>query len=141
MGTNQPEYNDIDHFQKLMPMVQADKLGKQLPICSICLQQIEGAEVVRETLCKHLFHSACIDAWGMKSLTCPVCRTELTEQNVTVPNRLRNSTIRMSLPPEEDWEELPQIQQDHMQSKEVDSEMHEVSLELGQKKEMRERML
>jgi hypothetical protein len=99
------EYNDIDHFQNLMPMFAAEQLGSDRSICPICLQQIEAAEVVRQTPCYHVFHTSCIDSWGLKNLSCPVCRNDLSFVGMGASNRIRNSTIRMDVPPDEDdWE-------------------------------------
>ena len=56
------DYNNIEHFQNFMPIFAADKLGADRSVCPICLMQIELAEVVRQTPCKHNFHSTCIDS-------------------------------------------------------------------------------
>lgn len=72
------DYNNIDHFQNFMPIFAAEKLGSERSVCPICLMQIELAEVVRQTPCKHTFHSSCIDSWCLKNLSCPVCRTDLS---------------------------------------------------------------
>jgi len=77
-GEGTSEYNNIDHFQNMMPLFAAERLGTELSICPICLQQIVGAEVVRQTPCHHVFHSTCIDSWGLKNMSCPVCRYDLS---------------------------------------------------------------
>ena len=37
---------------------------------------------MRVTVCDHVFHSACIDEWCKKNLTCPNCRTDLSYNNI-----------------------------------------------------------
>ena len=104
---NLPEYQNIEHFQNFMPLFNAQQLGNSRSICPICLQQIEAAEVVRQTPCRHVFHSSCIDSWGLKNLSCPVCRADLSILGISEAGRFRNSSIHMEeLPPEEgeeDW--------------------------------------
>lgn len=92
------EYHNIEHFQQFMPLFQAEQLGNLRSICPICLQQIEAAEVVRQTPCRHAFHSSCIDAWGLKNLSCPVCRADLSYSALEIASRI--SIVRVDLPPE-----------------------------------------
>ena len=69
--------------------------------------QIESADVVRQTPCRHIFHPACIDAWGMKNMSCPVCRLDLSLSRISAAYNNRNSVIEMELPPEDEdeWDE------------------------------------
>lgn len=47
------------------------------PWCSICLEEIAGAEIELHPGCRHPFHQKCLAAWhGCNPLApCPVCRT------------------------------------------------------------------
>lgn len=46
--------------------------------CPVCLSVFEGSDRVRVLpICKHSFHSDCIDAWFQLHSTCPVCRASL----------------------------------------------------------------
>ncbi|XP_058445648.1 E3 ubiquitin-protein ligase Kcmf1-like [Malaya genurostris] len=45
-------------------------------ICAICLDLIFET-CGRELICKHKFHSECINRWIIKSPTCPVCRISI----------------------------------------------------------------
>ena len=46
--------------------------------CSICLQAINGTDVVREiNKCKHNFHIDCLEKWFSTNSTCPICRHSL----------------------------------------------------------------
>ena len=41
--------------------------------CSICLEDMPGSGCSR-LLCKHVFHTSCVQTWRQVSMTCPVCR-------------------------------------------------------------------
>jgi len=46
--------------------------------CAICLSEFSDEDTVRLiTVCRHPFHSNCIDLWFELHKTCPVCRCEL----------------------------------------------------------------
>ncbi|VVB03364.1 unnamed protein product [Arabis nemorensis] len=48
------------------------------PYCSICLlDAAEGEKMRRLTVCRHCFHSDCIDPWIGRRSTCPLCRTQI----------------------------------------------------------------
>ena len=45
--------------------------------CSICLEDYQDSDEVRVLLCKHIFHTECIDRWlGQENVRCPVCRLD-----------------------------------------------------------------
>ena len=37
-----------------------------------------------ETICKHNFHKECIEKWGEKNNSCPLCRELMIEGNLAV---------------------------------------------------------
>ncbi|KAL7125969.1 hypothetical protein ABFS83_14G153000 [Erythranthe nasuta] len=44
--------------------------------CAVCLSKFEPCDRLRLLpLCCHAFHAACIDAWIVSNLTCPLCRS------------------------------------------------------------------
>ncbi|ESQ52151.1 hypothetical protein EUTSA_v10017563mg [Eutrema salsugineum] len=46
--------------------------------CAICLSEFSDEDTIRLiTVCRHGFHSSCIDLWFELHKTCPVCRCEL----------------------------------------------------------------
>ncbi|KAH6772286.1 RING/U-box superfamily protein [Perilla frutescens var. hirtella] len=46
--------------------------------CAICLDSFrEGDSCRKIPVCKHLFHSECVDRWIGRKPTCPVCRTRV----------------------------------------------------------------
>lgn len=77
-----PDVNDISYFETEMPIFKAFTLGKDRNVCPICLMQMEKNDLVRKTPCAHDFHSNCIDSWCLKTLTCPVCRADLSRENI-----------------------------------------------------------
>ena len=50
----------------------------ELPKCSICLENIENDQIVREIIkCKHIFHVECADKWFENNIKCPNCRQDI----------------------------------------------------------------
>ncbi|KAL8189017.1 hypothetical protein R6Q57_029262 [Mikania cordata] len=53
--------------------------------CSICLSRFEDVEILRLLpKCKHAFHIDCVDRWLEKHSGCPLCRCQVTEEDVTL---------------------------------------------------------
>ncbi|XP_031418311.1 RING finger protein 11a [Clupea harengus] len=46
---------------------------KRVKECVICMMDFETGESVRFLPCLHTYHVDCIDAWLMRSFTCPSC--------------------------------------------------------------------
>ncbi|GMP85443.1 hypothetical protein CsSME_00038594 [Camellia sinensis var. sinensis] len=69
--THNPIANNTDHLVSSVTYKAAPHGGE----CPVCLSAFMDGEVVREVnVCKHLFHSACIDTWLCSHSDCPVCR-------------------------------------------------------------------
>ncbi|KAI3657260.1 hypothetical protein MP638_005271 [Amoeboaphelidium occidentale] len=47
--------------------------------CSICLQEYEPGEDLRQLNCKHHFHSQCLDDWLRLEARCPLCNRKILE--------------------------------------------------------------
>lgn len=47
-------------------------LKNVIDICAICYQDLQTA-LVKETVCKHLFHESCLCKWASLSDKCPMC--------------------------------------------------------------------
>eukprot|EP01017_Pseudomicrothorax_dubius_P001548 TRINITY_DN0_c5412_g1_i1.p1 TRINITY_DN0_c5412_g1~~TRINITY_DN0_c5412_g1_i1.p1 ORF type:complete len:110 (+),score=3.78 TRINITY_DN0_c5412_g1_i1:47-376(+) len=51
--------------------------------CVICLEDFEKVSKCRQiSLCSHIFHSHCIDAWMKQNSNCPVCKKQITEEEL-----------------------------------------------------------
>ncbi|KAI3937906.1 hypothetical protein MKX01_027833 [Papaver californicum] len=49
--------------------------------CSVCLSNFEDGEDIRHLpICKHYFHSPCLDMWLCSHSNCPLCRQKLVVQ-------------------------------------------------------------
>jgi len=46
--------------------------------CALCLEEYVKGEEVLKLPCRHLFHEGCLGPWFTKSLTCPLCKQEVT---------------------------------------------------------------
>ncbi|URE13882.1 E3 ubiquitin-protein ligase [Musa troglodytarum] len=56
------------------------EVGKGALECAVCLSEFDDDDEVRLLpRCSHLFHTDCIDVWLASHVTCPVCRTNLSE--------------------------------------------------------------
>ncbi|XP_010528863.1 PREDICTED: E3 ubiquitin-protein ligase ATL31-like [Tarenaya hassleriana] len=76
---------DARAVEALPTFVYADvkslKVGKGALECAICLSEFEDRETLRLLpKCDHVFHTQCIDAWLGNHVTCPVCRSDLTDE-------------------------------------------------------------
>ncbi|KAK7335184.1 hypothetical protein VNO80_26960 [Phaseolus coccineus] len=63
--------------KKLPPLVNYGMHGKARSCgeCAICLEEFRVNQLCQVfPVCKHIFHSDCIDHWLQKKLNCPICR-------------------------------------------------------------------
>lgn len=52
--------------------------------CCICFDDYKDNETVRTLPCLHFFHTECIDRWLFKSQTCPICKVDITRNDISV---------------------------------------------------------
>jgi Ring finger domain len=46
--------------------------------CAVCIATVHNGDMVRQLLmCKHVFHTNCIDTWLPSHSTCPMCRADV----------------------------------------------------------------
>jgi len=62
-----PDFNDYEDSQKSLSSESEDYE------CTICLEDFMTGQKIRYLPCMHYYHAGCIDAWLMKSFTCPRC--------------------------------------------------------------------
>ncbi|KAI3678384.1 hypothetical protein L6452_37674 [Arctium lappa] len=63
----------------------ADKVGDQNTECAICLGEYEEDEWVKTIPnCCHVFHVSCIDTWFQTHSSCPLCRSDVFDLEVSV---------------------------------------------------------
>ncbi|CAD8060672.1 unnamed protein product [Paramecium sonneborni] len=47
--------------------------------CCVCLNAYQQDDLIRESICHHIFHDLCLSEWTKKNTSCPVCRQEFSE--------------------------------------------------------------
>lgn len=57
--------------------------------CAICISEFVDDDILRLLPgCRHVFHTDCIDTWLENHVTCPVCRSNLSDPEVLAGKRL-----------------------------------------------------
>lgn len=72
---------------KFMKISESDKenKGDQSIECAICLGEYEDDEWVKTIPnCFHVFHVSCIDTWFQTHSSCPLCRSDVFDHDVSV---------------------------------------------------------
>ncbi|RLN56506.1 hypothetical protein BBJ28_00020089 [Nothophytophthora sp. Chile5] len=68
--------------QEYVPIQQASKdavtgVDNMIAGCSLCHKQLDEKEIVKQTLCGHLFHAQCLDSYLQTELCCPMCQSQV----------------------------------------------------------------
>lgn len=61
-----------EHMENMFPCKEF--IGEINEMCPICIESLAGNKMCRELPCYHFFHEDCIDEWGQKNPTCPMCK-------------------------------------------------------------------
>uniref|UniRef100_A0A914I3J7 RING-type domain-containing protein n=1 Tax=Globodera rostochiensis TaxID=31243 RepID=A0A914I3J7_GLORO len=83
-----------------LPEHRMRDLKEEVGECAICLDEIDGDEMVRQLpACQHIFHTNCILAWFKQHITCPICRAKVfkTEDGKTEPVGVRQLPTLLQL--------------------------------------------
>ena len=59
-----------------------NKLDPEKRNCVICLEDFKSGEKATLLPCVHLFHKNCIKNWLKSKNSCPICKFELTRENI-----------------------------------------------------------
>ena len=71
----------INNFPEIV-IEDINKLEEGNKKCVICLEDFVSKEKVTALPCIHFFHTPCIKKWVLKENTCPICKFELTQENL-----------------------------------------------------------
>ena len=67
--------------------------------CCICRERLRNTDIIRRfNSCNHIFHMNCIDTWLESHTVCPVCRSDIRDNENDNENENENSSDNMSLP-------------------------------------------
>ena len=69
--------HELDEFKYKNIKKFSDKEGD---ICSICIMEFKGSNIIKKFPCNHIFHKDCISQWLKKSNRCPLCNHDITEE-------------------------------------------------------------
>ncbi|KAL3077361.1 hypothetical protein niasHT_035204 [Heterodera trifolii] len=76
---------------KKMPEHQINGQSDGIQQCAICLSNYKQGEKVRQLMCKHNFHTKCVDVWIKQQNKCPICREEIFEISLLGKIRPKNT--------------------------------------------------
>ena len=61
----------MDGLQRVKELITPEKDGN----CTICFQKLSETHCSKMSICKHIFHTACILKWYDTDESCPLCRS------------------------------------------------------------------
>jgi len=79
------EDNLIDNFCEV-EIKSISKLEESNKTCAICLEKFNTEVKIIILPCIHIFHRDCINDWIEKKKNCPICKFELTKENIYQKN-------------------------------------------------------
>ena len=77
---------------KLKTCKISSKEKEEKASCSVCTDEYEVEEEVREMPCGHKFHKDCLDPWLKLRNSCPVCRFELPTDDKNYEKRRKKKS-------------------------------------------------
>ena len=85
-NNNESEGNSVfDNFCEVK-IKNISKLEESNKKCAICLEKFNSKVKVIILPCIHIFHRSCINDWMEKQKNCPICKFELTKENIEQKN-------------------------------------------------------
>ncbi|KAI0386517.1 hypothetical protein F5Y04DRAFT_124056 [Hypomontagnella monticulosa] len=82
-------------FRRPSPRPPSSGVTKGQYDCSICLEGFEDDDLVRETLCGHIFHKKCLEWWLTKHRSrCPLCQNDFKPNGIlsSLPNTTESAS-------------------------------------------------
>jgi hypothetical protein len=90
-ASNDSDSKKIIILAKDIPIQRMSKLRSSWNCC-FCISDAVCKESWIEVTCGHRFHSCCFYAWILKNTTCPLCRSDLTNNSVIGKTPLLDSS-------------------------------------------------
>ena len=85
-NTNKSEGDNLIETFCEVKIKNISKLEESNKKCSICLERFNSKVKVIILPCIHIFHKSCINNWMEKQKNCPICKFELTKENIDQKN-------------------------------------------------------
>ncbi|KAL4503350.1 hypothetical protein ABPG72_000956 [Tetrahymena utriculariae] len=73
---------EIECQQNLENQIQQKQNPIQEEQCSVCLIEFQEDDIIRITICDHIFHSECLLQWLKSQENCPNCRKDLQRRKL-----------------------------------------------------------
>lgn len=80
---------------KKIPNLTYKQKGDFKDVCTICLNEFEENEQIKQFECLHLFHSKCFSNWLKKNRTCPNCRSRVPEKYFSLKQNVINKISKL----------------------------------------------
>ena len=82
-AADQLQNNSSEPLIKVRKNKQAEV---QKELCPICFDEMSLKKVLKifnnNNNCRHIFHEKCLKEWAQKKTNCPICRAELSRENL-----------------------------------------------------------
>ena len=75
-----PVYPSVRTLSRASEVFRYGNLDTEYESCTICRDRFDSNSIVRRLQCGHIFHISCIDTWFENNIRCPVCRSDLRDQ-------------------------------------------------------------
>ncbi|CAD8085335.1 unnamed protein product [Paramecium sonneborni] len=80
-GQQRQNNQELDNLA-VIKFAPYEGLSQEYKQCSICLTNYEDGEELILLPCIHRFHKTCISEWFKEQTTCPICKTDVTQQEM-----------------------------------------------------------
>ncbi|XP_020254595.1 E3 ubiquitin-protein ligase SDIR1-like [Asparagus officinalis] len=71
-----------EQFASSSTLIGNEIMAEDALECGVCLEEVNGGELIRRLPCSHQFHASCIYPWLQRHGTCPLCKSNAScEEN------------------------------------------------------------